>query len=206
MITMFLQAVPEARMADTDARLIADCRAGSVDAFGQIYARHEQALFRHAFYLLGHREDADDVKQETFLRAYRSLGSFRNDYNIRTWLFKICSNLCCDFLRRRQRRPQIPLESESVARFLVEEAQHNDPVRIAERSDTVAAVLQVLQGMPVRQRQAITLYLLEGFDYTQIAEIMGCARGSAKMRVLRAMEQYRERVASFFTDFTDFTK
>ena len=195
-----LETAREARMAGTDAQLIALCRAGDVESFGRIYERHERALFRHALYLLGQREDADDVKQETFLRAYRMIGSFRNDCNIRTWLFKICSNLCCDLLHRRQRRPQISLESESVAYFLADEAHANDPVRIAEWSDTVAAFLQVLQGMPVQQRQAITLYLLEGFDYTQIAEILGCARGSAKMRVLRAMEQYRERVASFFRE------
>ena len=187
-------------MGNTEAQLISACRAGDVEAFGQLYQRHERAIYRHALYLLGHREDADDVKQETFLRAYRTLNTFRNDYNIRTWLFKICSNLCCDLLRRRQRRPQIPFDSDSVERFLADDAQRYDPIRIAERSDTIAAFLQVLQAMPMQQRQAITLYLLEGFDYMQIAEILGCARGSAKMRVLRAMEQYRERVASFFAE------
>src|SRR5438874_2045889 len=118
---MFLQALPEAKMGDSDARLIAECRSGDVEAFGQIYLKHERAIFRHALYLLGQHEDADDVKQETFLRAYRTLATFRNDHNIRTWLYKICSNLCCDLLRRRLRRPQIPLESQSVARFLADE-------------------------------------------------------------------------------------
>ena len=197
---MVLQVVPEVRMAETDARLIAECRAGGVEAFGQLYERHERAIYRHALALLGHREDADDVKQETFLRAYRTIGTLRNDYNIRTWLFKICGNLCFDLLRRRQRRPQIPLDCESVARFLANEEQQNDPIRIAERSDTMATFLQILHAMPVQQRQAITLYLLDGFDYDQVGEILGCARGAAKMRVLRAMEQYRERVASFFNE------
>lgn len=190
-------AAMEAGLAETDAQLIAECRSGDVEAFGRVYSRYERAIYRHAFYLLGQREDADDVKQETFLRAYRSMDSFRNDYNIRSWLYKICSNLCCDLLRRRRSQPQIPMESEDIERFVAGEALANDPIRIAERSDTVAAILQVLQGMPVQQRQAITLYLLDGFDYTQIAEILGCARGSAKMRVLRAMDQYRERVQSY---------
>lgn len=194
---MILAATAEGRAAETDAQLIAECRSGNVEAFGRIYLRYEHALFRHALYLLGQREDADDVKQETFLRAYRGIGALRNDYNIRTWLFRICSNLCCDLLRRRQRRPQLPLDAQCVAHFIAEEANANDPIRIAERSDTLAAFVQVLQGMPVQQRQAITLYLLEGFDYSEIAEVLGCARGSAKMRVLRAMEQYRARVASF---------
>lgn len=187
-------------MAETDAQLIAECRGGDVEAFGRVYSRYERAIYRHAFYLLGQREDADDVKQETFLRAYRSLTSFRNDYNIRSWLYKICSNLCCDLLRRRRSRPQIPMDCEDTERFTAGDALANDPVRIAERSDTVAAVLHVLQSMPVPQRQAITLYLLDGFDYDQIAVILGCARGSAKMRVLRAMDQYRERVNSYLQE------
>ncbi|HLJ53749.1 MAG TPA: RNA polymerase sigma factor [Chthonomonadaceae bacterium] len=196
-----LAGTREQAMAETtDAQLIARCRAGDVEAFGRIYERHEGTLYRHALYLLGQREDADDVKQETFLRAYRTMATFRNDYNIRTWLFKICTNLCTDVLRRRQRRPQVALESEGAAHYLADEARANDPVRLAERTHTVSAVLGILQSMPLPQRQAITLYLLEGFDYTQIAEILGCARGAAKMRVLRAMEQYRERVAAIIGD------
>jgi RNA polymerase sigma-70 factor (ECF subfamily) len=197
---MVMHAAMEAGMAETDAQLIVGCRSGDVEAFGRIYARYERPIYRHAFYLLGQREDADDVKQETFLRAYRSLNSFRNDFNIRSWLYKICSNLCCDLLRRRRSRPQIPLDSDDIERFTAGESLANDPVRIAERSDTVAAVLHVLQSMPVPQRQAITLYLLDGFDYDQIAVILGCARGSAKMRVLRAMDQYRERVNSYLQE------
>ena len=80
------------------------------------------------------------------------------------------------------------------------EAESNDPIRINERSQTIQNLLQILQAMPMPQRHIITLYLLEGCDYLQIAEILGCARGSAKMRVLRAVEQYRERVVSFLNE------
>src|SRR5262245_31433970 len=124
---LFLQTVTEVRMMESDAQLIADCRVGDPEAFGRIYAQYERAVFRHALYLLGQREDADDVKQETFLRAYRTIGSFRSHCALQTWLFKICSNLCYDLLRRRQRRPQISLDPEKLAPYLLEEAEQSDP-------------------------------------------------------------------------------
>jgi RNA polymerase sigma factor (sigma-70 family) len=197
---MSIQTVTEVIRMESDTQLIANCRTGDQEAFGQIYARYERAIFRHALYLLGHREDADDVKQETFLRAYRTLSSFRSRSTLQTWLFKICSNLCYDLLRRRQRRPQIAFEPDKLAPYLIEEASESDPIRISERAQTIQNLLQILQAMPMPQRHLIALYLLEGCDYTQIAEILNCARGSAKMRVLRAMDQYRERVASFLQE------
>jgi RNA polymerase sigma-70 factor, ECF subfamily len=203
---MFSQTISEtnvssgANVSESDTRLITRSRAGDMAAFEQIYRNYERPVFRHALYLLGSREDADDVKQETFLRAYRMLASFRHDCDLQTWLYKICSNLCYDLLRRKQRRPQISLDSESVASYLAEEDERNNPVLLAERAQTLDALLKILQGMPMPQRHVITLYLLEGFDYARIAEILGCARGSAKMRVLRSMEQYRERIASFLQE------
>jgi RNA polymerase sigma-70 factor (ECF subfamily) len=183
-----------------DAQLVERSRAGDVAAFEQIYRRYERPVFRYAVYLLGSREDADDVKQETFLRAYRTIGSFRHDCDLQTWLYKICGNLCYDLLRRKQRRPQLSLDTSSIARDLADEEERNNPALLAERAQTLEALLKILQGMPLPQRHVITLYLLEGFDYGRIAEILGCARGSAKMRVLRSMEQYRERVASFLQE------
>jgi RNA polymerase sigma-70 factor (ECF subfamily) len=194
---MFSQTISGVNVSEADTRLIERSRAGDIEAFEQIYRRHERAIFRHAVYLLGIREDADDVKQETFLRAYRMLGTFRNTCDLQTWLFKICSNLCYDLLRRRQRRPQISLDTETIARALADDTERGNPALIAERAQTLDSLLNILQAMPMPQRHVITLYLLEGFDYARIAEILGCARGSAKMRVLRSMEQYRERVASF---------
>src|SRR5579871_4891734 len=197
---MFSQTMTGVNVSEGDAQLIELSRAGDMAAFEQIYRRYERSIFRHSIYLLGSREDADDVKQETFLRAHRTLGSFRHDCDLQTWLYKICSNLCYDLLRRKQRRPQISLDTESIAGRLADDEERNNPALLAERAQTLDALLKILQGMPISQRHVITLYLLEGFDYGRIAEILGCARGSAKMRVLRSMEQYRARVASFLQE------
>ena len=70
-----------------EAALLAKCRDGDLEAFGKLYACHERAVFRYAYHLLGHKEDADDLKQETFLRAYGAIEQFRGDSGIQTWLF-----------------------------------------------------------------------------------------------------------------------
>src|SRR5579862_8291756 len=86
---------------------IARCRAGDVDAFGWIYARHGQQVYRYAYRMLSHREDAHDVRQETFVRAYQGIASFRGECSLQTWLLKICANLCRNVLRSRTLRREI---------------------------------------------------------------------------------------------------
>lgn len=140
------------KVAETERLLMAQCRAGDLDAFEQVYRQYTDVVFRHAFYLLGHHEDADDIKQETFLRAFRALQGFRQDSSLLTWLLKICSNLCYDRLKRRQRQPEIAYNAESVQRYFRESpdaANHlMDPQAVLDRADTLQLLLQALQNMP----------------------------------------------------------
>jgi RNA polymerase sigma-70 factor (ECF subfamily) len=184
-------------MTTTDAQLVAQCRAGSLAAFERIYAQHERAVYRHAYYLLGHRDDADDITQETFLRAHRSLSSFRSGSSLKTWLFRICTNLCHDHLRVRLRRPEVAFDFDTLSSAGTEAGEHSDPVQTAIRTDSLQRLMIVLQGMPPAERSVIVLHLIEGLGYDEIAEILGCRRGSAKMRVLRATRRFRERVTSY---------
>src|SRR5205807_4760918 len=99
-------ATQEAFVHKPEDTVVARCRAGDLDAFGQVYAEHERHVFRYAYHLLGSREDADDVKQETFLRAFRAIAGFRADCSMRTWLLRICGNLCRDRIKSRERHPE----------------------------------------------------------------------------------------------------
>ena len=83
-------------MQATDEQLVARFRAGDIEAFSLVYAQYERHVFRYAYHLLGQREEADDVKQETFLKAYQALSKLRNDCSLHAWLLKICGNLCRD--------------------------------------------------------------------------------------------------------------
>ncbi len=182
-----------------DTRLIAQCVAGNLDAFGQVYASYSDAVFRHAFYLTGHHEDADDIKQETFLRAYRALHTFRRDSSLLTWLLRICGNLCYDRLKHRQKRGEISFDPQKAQHYLPH-VSGNDPHSILDRADTLQILMRVLQAMPLPQRSVIVLHIVEGLDYKQIGQILGCAPTTAKMRVLRATHQYKARVTAIIKD------
>jgi RNA polymerase sigma-70 factor (ECF subfamily) len=189
-----------AEVGEREKQIVALCRAGDLDAFGQVYARYGDTIFRHAFYLLGHHEDADDIKQETFLRAYRALPAFRHESSLRTWLLKICTNLCYDRLKRRQRQPEISYEPQQAQQYLAETLGDRngcaDPQSALDRADTLQTLLRVLRAMPLPQRSLIVLHVLEGLDYKEIGHILGCAPLTAKMRVLRATRQFKERAVS----------
>ena len=178
----------------SDEQLAARFCAGEQEAFGQVYAQYEQAVFRYAYHLLGHREDADDVKQETFLRAYQAMKTFRRDSSLRTWLFAICGNLCRDKIKSWERR-KIHCDAGIKGEF-TPGSDENDPVAIVERAETHSLILKALHGMPAAQREVVILHEVEGLDYKEIAQILGCTHASVKLRVFRARRDLKARVAS----------
>jgi RNA polymerase sigma-70 factor (ECF subfamily) len=185
----------EVTMPMREDQLVARCRAGDLDALGQVYALYERQVFRYAYHLLGHREDADDVKQETFLRAYQSIGSFRNHASLLTWLLKICGNLCRDRVRSWERR-KIIYDSGIAAEEVGLYAQVADPCLVVERAHTTEIILSVLRELPTAQREIIILHEVEGLDHKEVAAILGCSPACAKVRLFRARRSLKERVAA----------
>ena len=97
----------------SDQELIERCREGDIDAFGQVYARYERMVYQFVYHMLGDPDDADNVKQDTFLKVYRSLPSFRGQCGLLTWLLKVAANLCRDRLKSRARRGEVRLVRRS---------------------------------------------------------------------------------------------
>lgn len=190
-----MQAPSEARMQTDDRDVITRCQQGDLSAFEVVYAQYERQVYRYAYHLLGHREDADDVKQETFLRAYQAIGGFRRDSTLQTWLLRICGNLCRDRLRSWERRKTSPADLESEAGRYAAPAE-SDPAYIVEKSHTREMLLSVLNGLPASLKEAFVLHELEGCDYATMASVLGCSAASAKLRVFRARRMLRERVQS----------
>ena len=178
---------------NAEARLMARLREGDADAFTLIYARHHERVFRYAYHLLGHREDADDVKQETFVRAYEARKNFRNQSSVATWLFAICGNLCRDRMKSWERRKVCA--DGGMRAELTAAAGHNDPAKIVERADTQAIIRKALNGLTASQREAIVLHEIEGLNHREMAEVLGCTVAGAKLRAFRARRVLQERVA-----------
>ncbi|WP_309723200.1 RNA polymerase sigma factor [Armatimonas sp.] len=157
-----------------------------------LYTRHGAQVFRHAYFLLGSRDDAEDILQETFLRAHKALGNFATRSSHQTWLLRICTNLCYDHQRQK-------LRHQSAESALPIPSLQPDPAELAAQSETTQRLLRVLDGLPLADRTVLVLHLLEGLDYSQLAQVLDCTRPGAKMRTLRALRRLRERVERTFT-------
>jgi len=182
-------------MQVTEDQLVARCRSGDVDAFAQIYAQYERQVYRYAYHLLGHRDDADDIKQETFVKAFQAMPGFRSEASLQTWLLKICGNLCRDKIKSWDRR-KVSYDARLEDDSLPGDAFAEDPMHIVARSQMTETVFLALQGMPAAQRDIILLHEVEDLSYEQIANVLGCSRTSVKLRIFRARRCLKERVAS----------
>lgn len=183
------------RMPGAEDQLVMRCRAGDQDAFAQVYAQYERQVFRYAYHLLGNREDADDIKQETFLRAYQAIKTFRSESSLQTWLLKICGNLCRDRIKSWDRR-KVVYDSTLRDEQLGASGEGEDPYAVVSRNEMTDTIFRVLRGMPEAQRAIIVLHEIEDLNYDEIAAILGCSRTSVKLRLFRARRALKERVTS----------
>lgn len=171
--------------------LLASARAGDADAFVALARLHEQGLWRLAFRLLGDRDGAADVLQETLVRAFRSLPSFRSDSSVGTWLYRIAYNMCLDELRR-SRVALVPLaeadELQAAGGRLEDVA--------AARADLAVA----LGGLPVDERAALLLVDAEGRSYAEAAHVLGVPEGTVASRLNRARTALRTALADGYAE------
>ncbi len=179
-----------------DWELITRCRQGDLEAFGQIYARYARPVYRYAYHMLGDPDDADDLKQDAFVKAQRTLAGFRGDCSLQTWLLKIVGNLCRDRLKSRLRRGEVAWKPEMENDLRDARDGGGDPAALVERKDLHATVYGVLIGLPPAQRELIVLRDIEGLSYQQIADVLGCSVASVKLRLFRARRGFKERALS----------
>ena len=178
--------------------VIRDVLAGDANAFEDIVRTYERSVYNIALRMSGSREDALDISQEAFLKAYHSLHSFRGDSKFSVWLFRIVSNTCLDFLRERKRRAEVPLAREDDE-GQGEDAQIADeslsPERLYERRLTREAVQRGLESLPEDQRKILLLREIQGFSYEEIGRILSLESGTVKSRIFRARRKLCEFLA-----------
>lgn len=172
-------------LSDADLVRIAQER-GSKDerAFHQLVERHHTTVWRVCYNFMGNNEDAEDLAQEVFLKAYRNLAKFEGRSSFKTWIYRIAINTSQNELRRRSRRPQIsatPLET--AAEFIP--SQENVEEQTLQRT-RYEVLLQAFQNLRPEETQVLLLKDLEGRPYAEIAEMLDISLSAAKMRVQRA--------------------
>jgi RNA polymerase sigma-70 factor (ECF subfamily) len=168
----------------SDAEIVRRVRAGDQSAYAVLVARYRARLGRYAVHMLGDTGDAEEALQDAFVRAYRSLGSCRDDAQFGAWLFGILVNRCRTAGRRAARRQRLFVRDEvSLAR-----AQAAEPVEQADWDDTVR---RALDRLAPALREAFLLKHVEELEYDEMSRLTGAKVSALKMRVLRAREQLR---------------
>lgn len=175
-----------------EAELIARSRQGDLDAFNRLVERYQRPVYNLCLRMLTAPQAAEDATQDAFIAAYRALDSFRGG-SFRAWLFRIATNACYDELRRRRSRPILSLDEPQGAEQLPLDLPHPGPTleEHAQRLELARYLQEALDALPVDQRLAIVLCDIQGFDYSEIAEITGASLGTVKSRIARARFRLR---------------
>ena len=179
----------------SDSDVLADVMAGDVDAFEKIVDRHKNRLFNFVYRFVGDRETAEDIVQETFLRAFRRRKEYRAIANFSTWLFTIAGNLAKSELRRRKRWRFLSLnwdEETETGIDIPDESQRPDTVTETSLADR--QIQEAIESLPANYRKVVLLRDVEGLSYQEIAEIVGRPVGTVKSRVNRARLRLQRRL------------
>ncbi len=179
----------------TDVEILAEVAAGDIDAYGKIVDRYRGRLYNFVFRFVGDRETAEDVVQETFLRAFRKRTEYRAIANFSTWLFTIAGNLAKSELRRRKRWRLFSLhrdEESDTGLDLPDESFRPD--KMAESSMADGLIQQAISSLPDNYRQVILLRDVEGLSYQEISDVVRCPVGTVKSRVNRARLKLQQKL------------
>ncbi len=176
-----------------DAELVTGAKRGDVGAFNDIVQRHETAVYGLCLRFLANTEAAADAAQETFVAAFRHLSGFGGG-NRRPWLLRIAANRCRDELRRLRSRPATSLDEllDEAEGLMIAAEEEETPEEAALRHERSRALAQALRKLSQDQRLAVLLCDVEGLDYQQAAQAMGCSLGTVKSRLSRARAHLRD--------------
>lgn len=182
-------------MALTDEELVARSVGGDQDSFNQLIVRWERPIYGLAYRVIGREEDARDIVQETFLRAFRALPGFKGQAKFSSWLYRIALNLCRDWIRRQKRTP-IVAAPEGVD--IIELAAEQGPVESIEtlvaRKQLSETVAEAMQHLPEDQRTAIILKEYHGLTFQEIADLQACPLSTVKTRLYQGLSVLRRRL------------
>ena len=180
----------------TDEELVARSKTGDIDSFNQLVKRWERPIFALAYRTLGREEDARDVTQETFLRAFRALSGFKGDAKFSSWLYRIALNLCRDWMRKERRAPLVAVpEDVDVEQMAVAQGPVETVEDLAARAELSREVAKAMERLPAEQRQAIILKEYHGLTFQEIADLMKCPLSTVKTRVYQGLSTLRKQLA-----------
>ncbi|MEZ5277014.1 MAG: sigma-70 family RNA polymerase sigma factor [Opitutaceae bacterium] len=183
-------------MADPTPALIEAARNGDESAFGELVRSHYERVYRHLWAFVRHDHDARDLSQETWIKAWDGIQSFRGDAPFGAWVTRIATRTALDFLRKRKRMREVALPDQDAARCPVvrEGPRHETPDRAAQSSEIQDRFQAALSKLPIKQRAVLALREIEGLSYAEIAHALGCRKGTVMSRLFNARKAIQSKL------------
>jgi RNA polymerase sigma-70 factor (ECF subfamily) len=179
----------------TDEELVARSRGGDLDSFNQLILRWERPIYALAYRVIGREEDARDVCQETFLRAFRGLPGFKGEAKFSSWLYRIALNLSRDWIRRQRRAPTVQLpEGADPSEVAAQQGPVESIEDLVSRRELSAVVEEAMALLPEEQRTAIVLKEYHGMTFQEIADLQGCPLSTVKTRLYQGLSVLRRHL------------
>jgi RNA polymerase sigma-70 factor (ECF subfamily) len=180
----------------SDWELVQKCKGGEMGAFQELVSRYHQKIYMVILGLLRNREDALEVAQETFFRAYRKIKGFHGDSSFYTWLYRIAVNIAIDSQRRQKRNP---LEFRDTMEGIFEEQNEvaKDPFSDAHDRELRERLVSAINDLTPEHKAVIIFRAVEGLSYRDIAEILGCSEGTVMSRLHYARKKLQEKLSAF---------
>ena len=179
----------------SDEELVARSRGGDLDSFNQLVLRWERPIYALAYRVIGREEEARDVAQETFLRAFRALGGFKGQAKFSSWLYRITLNLCRDWIRRERRTPIVQAPEGVDLVELAGEAVGTESIdELVSRKELGRAVARAMALLPDEQRTAIILKEYHGLTFQEIADLLDCPLSTVKTRLYQGLTVLRRQL------------
>jgi RNA polymerase sigma-70 factor, ECF subfamily len=186
---------PAPDMTLTDDELVARSIGGDAESFNELILRWERPIYALAYRVIGREEDARDVCQETFLRAYRALPGFKGEAKFSSWLYRIALNLCRDWIRRQRRAPVVQMpEGVEPSELAAERGPVESIEELVGRRQLSAVVEEAMMLLPEEQRTAIILKEYHGMTFQEIADMQGCPLSTVKTRLYQGLTVLRRHL------------
>ncbi len=184
-----------------DEKTIIDlCKNDDLNAFDLLLKANEQSVYATCYHFMGNAEDAEDLAQETFLKAFRAIKMFRGDSSFKTWVLHIAANTCRDELRKKKKTKLVSLDAPvqtqngEIARQLCDNLE--GPEQELEKKETQLIVQQAISELNYEYKEILILREFQGLSYSEIAKVLNCNEGTVKSRLSRARNALKKNITS----------
>ena len=195
------ETMQEARPANEDSELVARTQTGDASAFDQLVVKYSPRLYGLVYNMTSNHEDTNDLLQDVFAKAYRSIKGFRGKSSFYTWMHSIAVNMTINFLKRRGRRFQMSLDDVDSNiqndKDFIEATSTTNPVREADLAELQQRLNEAMMKLSYEHRTVVTMFDIQGMPHAEISKILGVSEGTVRSRLFYAHRQLQNYLEEF---------